>query len=102
MQGPLLELSTQRLLFECPSGGNTCVTLTAHNTGSTALHYRWERLQSGASASTSPALFKTADQHGVVLPGALHTFWYAQSRYASRLFAQQRSEAHYEHMCLIY
>ena len=78
VQGPLLELSSQRLLFECPAGGNACVSLTAHNTGSTALHYRWERLQSDTYAKLCPVLFRTADQHGAILPGALHTFWYAR------------------------
>ena len=78
VQGPLLELSSQRLLFECPAGGSASASLTVHNTGSTALHYRWERLQSDTSAKSSPVLFRSADQHGAILPGALHTFWYVQ------------------------
>ena len=71
----MLELSSQRLLFECPAGGAACSTVTLTNTGSTALHYRWERSQAKPAASTSPQVFRTSDLHGVVLPGALHTAW---------------------------
>jgi hypothetical protein len=77
LQGPLLELSGQRLLFECASGTTTCTSLALSNTGSTALHYRWERIQPHPHRRQTAMLFHMPDQHGAVLPNALHTFWYA-------------------------
>ena len=78
MQGPLLELSSQRLLFECASGTTSCTSLVLSNTGSTALHYRWERLQPHPHRRQTAMLFHMPDQQGAVLPNALHTFWYAR------------------------
>ena len=77
MQGPVLELSGQRLLFECAPGTTSCTSLVLSNTGSTALHYRWERLHPHPHRRQTAMLFHMPDQHGAVLPNALHTFWYA-------------------------
>ena len=77
LQGPLLELSGQRLLFECASGTTSCTSLVLSNTGSTALHYRWERLQPHPYRRQTAMLFHMPDQQGAVLPNAPHTFWYA-------------------------
>lgn len=81
-----MDLNAQRLLFECPSGGNASAALTAHNTGSTALHYRWERQKAAPVPTHGPGVFRIVDQHGVILPGALHTFWYVHPLLCSCLY----------------
>lgn len=73
-----MELSSQRLLFECPAGTTTCTSLALTNIGSTALYYRWERIEAHPNRRPTAMLFHIPDQNGAVLPGALHTFWYAQ------------------------
>ena len=70
-----MELSSQRLLFQCASGTSASAALTITNTGSTALYYRWERVATQAHQPQRPMLFQLSDQNGAVLPGALHTFW---------------------------
>lgn len=70
-----MELSSQRLLFECPSGTSSSGILTVANTGSTALYYRWERIAPPPRRQEAPVLFHLHDQSGSVLPAALHTFW---------------------------
>lgn len=74
-QGPLMELSSQRLLFECASGTSSSAVLSVTNTGSTALYYRWERIAPPPRRQEAPVLFRLHDQTGSVLPAALHTFW---------------------------
>ena len=74
LQGPLMELSHQRLLFECASGTSASAVLTITNTGSTALYYRWEQAAPQPHQPMSMQ-FHLSDQNGAVLPGALHTFW---------------------------
>ena len=75
VQGPLMEHSSQRLLFECASGTSTSAVLTVTNTGSTALYYRWERIAPPPRRQETPVLFHLPDQSGSVLPAAVHTFW---------------------------
>ncbi len=70
-----MELSSQRMLFECASGTTACASLALTNTGSTALYYRWERVQPHPNRCQAPALFHLPDQNGAVLPGAMHAFW---------------------------
>ena len=70
-----MELSSQRLLFECASGTSTSAVLTVTNTGSTALYYRWERIAPPPRRQETPVLFHLPDQSGSVLPAAVHTFW---------------------------
>ena len=72
-----MELSSQRLLFECASGTSSPAVLTVTNTGSTALYYRWERIAPPPGRHQAPVLFHLHDQTGSVLPAALHTFWSA-------------------------
>ena len=71
-----MELSSGRLLFECAPGSTTCGSLAVSNTGSSALYYRWERMDPHPHHRHTSMLFHTPDQNGAVLPGALHTFWY--------------------------
>ena len=70
-----MELSHQRLLFECASGTSASAVLTITNTGSTALYYRWERIAHHPHQQQMSVQFHLSDQNGAVLPGALHTFW---------------------------
>lgn len=70
-----MELSSQRLLFECASGSSASAVLTLTNTGSTALYYRWERIAPAPRRQETPMLFHLPDQNGSVLPAAVHTFW---------------------------
>ncbi|KAL0020544.1 hypothetical protein WJX77_000174 [Trebouxia sp. C0004] len=87
-KGPHLELSGQRLLFECASGITTCTSLALSNTGSTALHYRWERIQPHTHRRQTSMLFYMPDQHGAVLPNALHTFCFQFSPTANGMYTE--------------
>ena len=77
LQGPRLELSSLRLLMECPPGQTAATVLTARNTGTTALFYTWE-LQS-LSNREGPQRFLLSDQKGMILPGAFKDFRCQQS-----------------------
>lgn len=72
-----MEVSAQRLLFECGPGRTACASLAVSNRGSTCLHYRWERLQPPHHRRHPANLFHLPDQTGAVLPGASRTFWCA-------------------------
>ena len=77
LQGPRLELSSLRLLMECPPGQTAATVQTARNTGTTALFYTWE-LQSQSNRK-GPQRFLLSDQKGMILPGASKDFRCQQS-----------------------
>ncbi len=77
LQGPRLELSSLRLLMECPPGQTAAAVQTARNTGTTALFYTWE-LQSQSNRE-GPQRFLLSDQKGGILPGASKDFRWQQS-----------------------